>query len=63
MQESVKELVNLKHSGASGAALSHWWQEHRVLPLGVWLIVLVSLMLDHPVAADSNVRPRHFHPI
>jgi len=39
------------------------WQENRVLPLGVWLIVLVSLMLDHPVAADSHVRPRHFHSI
>lgn len=37
--------------------------ESQSSPLWIGLIVLVPLMLDHPVAADPHIWPRHLHPI
>lgn len=37
--------------------------ESQGSPLGIGLIVLVPLVLDHPVAADPHIWPRHLHPI
>lgn len=33
------------------------------VPLRVGLVVFVSLVLNHSVAADANVWPGHLHPI
>lgn len=35
----------------------------RKSPLGIGLIVLVPFVLDHPVAADPHIWPRHLHSI
>ena len=33
------------------------------VPLRVGLVVFVSLVFDHPVAADPDVRPGHLHSV
>lgn len=33
------------------------------VPLWVGLVVFVSLVFNHSVAADANVRPGHLHPV
>lgn len=37
--------------------------DNDAVPLGVGLVVFVSLVFNHSVAADANVWPGYLHPI
>lgn len=37
--------------------------DNDAVPLWVGLVVFVSLVFNHPVAADADVRPGHFHSV